>query len=310
MTRRTRSQVALAGAGLIVLAVLGLLWLTGAGKVVTGIAVAALTAVITAAVAFFVKYGLENATSAIRLQPPLSITIETNPEKISTFADEPYDVFVPTAGLQSPLLDSLPTNFYDWTHAMGGVAMGTMRLRLVVQATNAPVVLTRIASHVVLRRPAPQEGVGLRRPSAGVAAVRDMQVSLDQDDSPVRWKRSSGRTNSATFTLEPGEFEIFDISASLTTGAVEWSITVDCLVRGQNASFTLPHDSHLRTVAPVDEPYVWDFQSGWTRGELGPISTQELARRVIGEGSQPAAQQADEHIRAARAPSREDLLDD
>ncbi len=265
------------------LVVLGVLVWAGAGTTASQVAIAALTTVVTGAVGYFVKFGLDRATTAMQSQEPLEVTLETDPSKISTFQGGAYEVFLPRAGLAAAAPSPPPevTAFHDWAAARGAAASGTAMLRLIVQAKNAPVVLSSIRAHVVSRETIAPDGVVLERPTAGAASIRRMAVDLDRDDATLQWQRRSGRVAPTTFTLEANEVEIFDITATLTGGAVRWVLVLDYVVGGRNLSRTVPTDGHLELVIAANSPrYVWDWRDGWARDDGTVFTTAELFRAV------------------------------
>ncbi len=274
--QRSKGVVVLALAALLGVAILIFLAVIGAESWASGIILATITAAFTGSVGYLVKLGLDRATSARSLATPLEVLVETNPAKISTFSSAQWDVFLSVPVSRFPSGDSPDSNFYEWSRALGAVPLGTAMLRIVITATKAPVVLTGMRAHVLSREVEPPRGVGLRRPTAGVADVRQMEANLDHDDAPLKMRRRSGRASTETFTLQPGETEVFDVTATLSHGAVRWVLLVDYVVGGQASTMVLREDNPLQLVSTPTRPYVWESGNRWLAIDGRSLSTRQI----------------------------------
>lgn len=224
-------------------------------KTVPGkLAAALLTAVVGAAVAYFLPGILDSLTGKDELQ----ISVQTDPAKIDTFNDLAQMVIVPYSQHAGGDPGGGCGGFASWAEGVGGIDASRTDFRVVVQGGSETVYIGGIRARL-LERNQPLSGVGFRCPSAGVAEVRSVVIDLDQRGSdPVGVWVVGGAEKNISFTVAPGETEIFDVTAHTEACFCKWVLELETTQGGEEKVVTVEdHGRPFETTAWGGAP-VWE----------------------------------------------------
>lgn len=228
-------------------------------KTVPGkVAAALITAVVGAAVAYFAPGILDSLTGRDEIQ----VSVQTDPMKIDTFDDLGRSVVIPYAepagGSPGPGCEG----FDRWADQFGAVDASRTDFRIVVQGGSETTYIGGIRAQL-LERAGPLPGVGFRCPSAGGAEVRSVVVDLDQGGaSPTGvWVVGDSEKN-ISFTVAPGETEVFDVTAHTEACFCRWKLELVTTQGGEEKIVTI--DNHGKPF----ETTAWGGHPAWEETQL------------------------------------------
>jgi hypothetical protein len=210
-------------------------------KTVPGkLAAAILTAVVGAAVAYFAPGILDSLTGKDEPQ----ISVQTDPAKIDTFDDLAQMVIVPYSKHAGGNPGSGCDGFASWAEGVGGVDASRTDFRVVVQGGSETIYIGGIRARLLERSQA-LSGVGFRCPSAGAAEVRSVVIDLDQRGSnPAGVWVVGGSEKNISFTVAPGETEVFDVTAHTETCFCKWALELETTQGGEEKVITVEDHGH------------------------------------------------------------------
>jgi hypothetical protein len=195
--------------------------------------------------------------------PPVSLTVETNPWLVSGFSDATMIGTVPH-GVRVTSSPSGCEDLEPWLRRVGGLDAGSTRLRVVVQGqSSTPVLLSNLRVNVLNASP-PPTGTSLYCGPQGIAEISPIFIDLDR--RPVSVRSGSG-ARPFGFTVGQGEIETFDIEASTDRSHVTWTMTLELIVDGHKSEMQIDDHGHpfQTTVAPARRSvWSWDYQGGWS----------------------------------------------
>lgn len=228
-------------------------------------------ALLTAVLGWSVNYYLPGILSHHSQPPAIAADVNDNPSLIDTFASASETIFLPPS-IQKRHVANPPFGFCDqfrvWATGLGGIDAGRTEFRLIVQGNSAqPVVLDGMSAKIIRREPE-QRVIPVECETAGNATVRSIRINLDAVP-PLANYRSALGTKPFAFTLNKGDTEIFDISASSRTpGTVTfWDLELHAVIDGHGHTYLIEDRGHpfetagLRK-APTGKAYSWG--TTWT----------------------------------------------
>jgi hypothetical protein len=236
----------------------GAKWLTGT----------AATAALTAAVTLMVT---KAGDKAVEPSSPIAVNLVADPAEIPAFADTLQQMAVPAhpaATVPQPQQNMCAAGgFRDWARGVGGADWKDTRVRLQLQGhSTKPVLVSGVTVHVLARRPAGQSVVLECQPS-GQLSPRVMALDLDAGHPMARDVRDGRSEPFHGYTLNNGEQEIFDITASTSRPEIiDWYLQLSLVADGKAISIDIQdHGKPLRTTAVqvADEHrYAWRAHGG------------------------------------------------
>jgi hypothetical protein len=196
---------------------------------------------------------------ASRLTAPrgLSVSVATNVDQISlgrgvVAGEQSAYWFASSASMLPPPPEGLNACYgrYEWSRRLKGIEAERTLIRVTVSATGSqPVAITGFQVHVLSRRAPAKDGVTADCPglgSSGPSAVH--LVIADLDDNPVAIESypvgSSKPDPTFTFTLAPGESQVFDLLARSIACLCTWDGSLEVTVGGEEQ--TVPIEEHSR----------------------------------------------------------------
>jgi hypothetical protein len=208
---------------------------------------------------------------AVEPSSPIAVNLVADPAEIPAFADTLQQIIVPAhpaAPVAQPRQSMCAAGgFRDWAQRLGGADWKDTRLRLQMQGhSSKPVLVSTVTAHVLARRPA-GESVVLECQPSGQLSPRAIALDLDADYPIARDVRDGRSEPFHGYTLNNGEQEIFDITASTSRPEViDWYLQISLVVDGKAISVDVQdHGKPLHTTAvPVadEHRYAWRPHSG------------------------------------------------
>jgi hypothetical protein len=185
---------------------------------------------------------------------PLALAVETNPGKISEFADFPAVGILPTGRVPQ----THPTgcdSFTPWLHSRSGVDAGVTRLQVVAQGmSSTPVLLSDLRVRVVRRAP-PIIGAEVVCPSAGRATFREIAINLDTSPPKVVVEH----TQPFGFTLAAGQTEPLDVTAEVHDRAISWTLLLDVVIGGRRETRVITDRGRPFITTPLQHTAAWTW---------------------------------------------------
>ena len=264
-------------------------------KTVPGkVAAALVTASVGAVVAYFAPGVIDSLTGNDELQ----INVQTNAGEIDTFDDLGRTVVVPFDETAAGNPGQSCTGFLPWAAEVGGVRAARSDLRLVVQGGSEEVYIGGMRARL-LERLQPLEGTAFRCPSAGAAEIRSVVIDLDRRGSEAAGVWVEGDVEkSISFTVAPGETEVFDVTAHTEECFCRWVLELVTTQGGEEKIVEV--DDHGRpfettaweggsdweTASREDlSSYQWNWSDAWTRTYKGDYEIDAIFRPT--EGAPP-----------------------
>ncbi|KAB1128627.1 hypothetical protein F6X68_30880 [Micromonospora sp. AMSO12t] len=206
------------------------------------------TAVIGGVVGFFVPKALDP-------QRPIAVNVVSNPATVAAWGNDTFSVVLPADARPATPPPLTCGSILDWAHGNGGVDQEATRVRLVVQgASDKGVLIDGMRARPIRRTATPDPG-GISLACGGpqgVATPRRIAMDLDRAEPSAEYAtKVDGRLPLFGFTLQKGETEVFELTAS-TKGTVEWVIVLDLVVDGKAQSVEVTnHGQSFRTTGFV-----------------------------------------------------------
>lgn len=195
---------------------------------------------------------------------PVSISVETNPNRIGGFSDLPIDLVLPADSRPSTGPGPGCSGFRDWARKNGGIDAGETRIQVVVKNKKKGDLLISDARAVVDRRTSPVKGIGISCPTAGEAKMRSLIINLDEPDARAHY--TGGKQSSFGFSLKEGEVETFLITAQAKSEIYDWHIELTVVANQRSQTSRVDdHGQNFRT-APYgkESEWAWDYKDSWT----------------------------------------------
>ncbi|MFI7282586.1 hypothetical protein ACIBOV_20235 [Micromonospora chersina] len=196
---------------------------------------------------------------------PIAINVVSNPATVPAWGNDVFSFVMPTTARPAthPPLDC--PSIVDWAHRNGGVDQETTRVRLVTQGLSDKGVLIQGMHARVLRRSERPDPSGASLTcGGGQGTVTPRQVAMNLDEavpSAEYATKVDGRLPLFGFTLEKGETEVFELTAT-TKGTVEWVIDLDLVVGGESQNVQVTnHGRPFRTTSFVS-PHGYRVMAG------------------------------------------------
>ncbi|MFI2651233.1 hypothetical protein [Micromonospora fulviviridis] len=204
------------------------------------------TAVIAAATGIYVPKMLDPQD-----ERPVAVNLVSNPATVPAWGNDVFSVVMPADARPATHPPTDCPSIVDWAHGNGGVDQEVTRVRLVVQgASDKGVLIEGMRARVIRRSANPAPGGTSLTCGGGQGTVTPRQVTMDLDDAEPSAEYATkvdGRLPLFGFTLEKGETEVFELSAT-TKGTVEWVIKLDLVVGGESQNVEVTnHGRSFRT---------------------------------------------------------------
>lgn len=214
------------------------------------------------ALAAIVTWAVDSAISQATKTSPVAVSVQINDSQLPGFDDAPVSAIIPMIGKAEPVGPvSCPAFFQEIKR--GAAVPSPLLLQLVVQSnTSQAVLIDNMTVKVVGRRP-PVRGPLLKCTSQGVAQFRSINLNLD---TPTRGAVYSVGKRYAPFgfTLQQGETEIFDVTATTTRSYVAFDIDLSVIAGGKPRSITVTDDGRpFEVSASPAEAWTWGDTDGW-----------------------------------------------
>ncbi|PZG02020.1 hypothetical protein C1I99_04285 [Micromonospora deserti] len=167
---------------------------------------------------------------------PIAVNVVSNPATVDTWGSDEFGLVMPKDAKPAGQPPIGCSEIVDWARHNGAVDRDVSRVRLVVQGvTDQGVLIDNLRAKVIRHTRTPEPaGVELRCGGAqGVATPRRVVIDLDAEEPAAAYAEEiAGRIPLFGFTLQKGETEIFDLTAT-TKGTVEWVLELDLVVGGE-----------------------------------------------------------------------------
>jgi hypothetical protein len=244
-------------------------WLvvTVAGAVIAAIVGIVVQKLVDTGTAVIVGPSHPAVTSPTPPPVPVKVNVNTNPpSSVTSFAGQPFDFVLPAGARPGSVPPDDCSQLVDWAHQNGGADARASHMRIVVQgATNQGVLIENMRAKIVKRTdPATPSGteVGCGG-TQGEAVPRIVGINLDGPDLDAKYQNPTpGQRSAFGFTLADGETEVFDLTASLTKGTVEWVIELDLVVGGERTTVEVTNGGKSFVTTAWQSPHVYHFLSG------------------------------------------------
>lgn len=228
--------------------------LGGSARWVAGLATAAAVAAVTTVVTIVVTQHVEAAPGAvIRHGPPVridSVTVLRTAVQAGTY------IFQRSLHLSQPELHSLNelqdgTPAYDaWFRSRGGVDPSESHVQLIVEGNaGQPTRITDIT--MVKSCEAPLTGALFLSPTAGNEGSILINFNLDSPRSVAETPNGKNYFSNYTITLQPGEVQVIQISASTQHYYCQYSLQLTVLVGANKSIETVTNDGKPFQVTAV-----------------------------------------------------------
>ncbi|MGW3466018.1 hypothetical protein ACWDE9_43655, partial [Streptomyces olivaceoviridis] len=219
-----------------------------ASTVVTTLAAAAGTAVITGAVHLWPE------------STKISVSVETDPMRLDAEGD--IIQLIPAGRFDGTAPHGGCGGFWAWTRARAGVDEDQTRMQLTVSNGGSNTVLiTGMRAELIERKPVASVVETACR-TQGEATVYSVNIDLDQAQ-PYGLYDKGGKSVRPEFTVAAGDLETFLVTARITHGAAQWRLAVDLVENGHQRTVVVG-DSDGGSFSTVARP------SGVTSWELDP----------------------------------------
>jgi hypothetical protein len=220
------------------------------------------TTVLTAVVAWAVPKIADTAVEG----DPVSVTVESDPTRVSAYGSEERAVALPEGPLRAPNPGPTCGDLYAWARAIEGVDAGRTRLHLFTRGeAEGQVVLSGIRA-VVDRRAAPTFGQQLFCSPEGELSNRTLTIDLDTAEPKIRYESADGRPFG--FTLAAGEVEAFLVTAVTTTSSVWWHLEIDVVSGDERRTLRIDDSGRpfATTAAASEGRWKWESDRWHARG--------------------------------------------
>ena len=233
------------------------------------------TILATAVIGWAVTYYAPGAVSHKTEMPPILTDVQDDPFAVSTFTNLPVRMFLPASAVsfntRNPPIDFC-NGFHEWGRRLGGADVNATHIRLIVQGTtSSAVIITGLSAHVLNHKAV--NGFNVECTSQGEAQIRTLAINLDSRNPSASYL-TQGKRSPFGFTLQKGETEVFDITASTSKAdMLEWSLLLHFTIDGKDQSIEIRDRGVLfRTVAEHKGTW-YDWTGSWdtSTGKQSPF---------------------------------------